>query len=105
MPDRPDKKTARNGQADVVGPRAPWTAADPDRVATRDGARAMPLVQTFELYLTGRDGVRRFEPLTCQPLEIITRVRPKLIDADAVAVEVWQAGQRLFILEGTSEDP
>lgn len=64
----------------------------------------MPLVQTFELYLTGRDGVRRFEPLTCQPLEIVTRVRPRLIDADAVSVEVWQAGLRLFILAGTSGD-
>ena len=105
MPDRPHKKTARHAQADVIGPRAPRTAAEPDRHATRAGARAMPLVQTFELYLTGRDGVRRFEPLTCQPLEIITRARPRLIDADAVSVEIWQAGQRLFILAGASEDP
>lgn len=103
MPDRPCEKTSENGQAGAIGPPGDRAVAGPERGPT--GARAMPLVQTFELYLTGRDGVRRFEPLTCQPLEIVTRVRPRLIDADAVSAEVWQAGQRLFILAGASEDP
>lgn len=91
MPDRARENTSDVDPSAVLGPRE----ARPPSPRTALG----PAVETYELHLTRRDGVVSFEPLTCRPLEIVTRVRARLVDGDCVCADVRQAGRSLFILE------
>lgn len=96
MPDRAREDTP------VVSPSG-LAARGVDRPSTPD-ARPGPAVETFELYLTRRDGAESFEPLTCLPLEIVTKVRARLVDGGFVFADIRQAGRPLFILD-ESRDP
>lgn len=59
---------------------------------------AKPLHQTYELYLTSKDGGTHFEPLTLAPGEDVREIVGRRFDDDLNAIEVRRAGMHLFSL-------
>lgn len=56
------------------------------------------MVETFELYIEGTDDQRRFRALTCEPSELMSKVRDIVEDEMVRAAEVRQFGQAMFTL-------
>ena len=55
------------------------------------------LHRTCELYLTTRDGERRFESLTCAPdQKAFDLVQARFESGDFVSIEVLEGGQHRF---------
>lgn len=55
--------------------------------------------ETYELYLIGADGERRFEALTTLPNQLVEAARRVLTQDGARVCEVHQFGRKLFTLE------
>lgn len=60
----------------------------------------MAIPHTYELYLLDGEGGRRFEALTCRPVDVSRRAQEVLSRDRSDTVEVWEAGKYLYTFGG-----